>query len=277
MIVKLLAHTENPDKLIASAAKLCYSSSTIDELMEKIENSDIDKFIETLHDMGHESPFEHASFTFAIEGVSRITEQQLTRHRIASYSIQSGRYTNRSNGKLRLPPVIENNSLARFKFDRAMDMCLETYREVVALLIDDYIELELSKHSNMGLIKELIGMVPDHDRGIKFAQMLKKYMPDKYQTMSRKVEKKAFEDARYILPNGIQTTIIMTMNVRELFHFLKLRHCKRAQWEIREVATKILEICREVSPVLFKYAGAPCTRGQCTEGKMSCGEPYQVM
>ena len=81
------------------------------------------------------------------------------------------------------------------------------------------------------------------------------------------------EDARYLLPNGCTTNITITMNARELLHFFSLRCCNRAQWEIREMADKMLELCREVSPVLFRDAGPPCVRGPCPEGTLSCGKP----
>ncbi len=81
------------------------------------------------------------------------------------------------------------------------------------------------------------------------------------------------EDARYLLPNGCTTNITVTMNARELMHLFSLRCCNRAQWEIREMADQMLEICREVSPVIFEDAGAPCVRGPCPEGKKSCGNP----
>ena len=81
------------------------------------------------------------------------------------------------------------------------------------------------------------------------------------------------EDARYLLPNGCTTNITITMNARELLHFFSLRCCNRAQWEIREVADRMLELCREVSPVIFRDAGPPCVRGPCPEGKLSCGKP----
>ena len=83
------------------------------------------------------------------------------------------------------------------------------------------------------------------------------------------------EDARYLLPNGCTTNITVTMNARELLHFFSLRCCNRAQWEIREMADQMLEICREVSPVIFKTAGPPCVRGPCPEGKLSCGHPRE--
>lgn len=79
------------------------------------------------------------------------------------------------------------------------------------------------------------------------------------------------EDARYILPNACTTNIIVTMNARELRHFFTLRCCNRAQWEIRELAEKMLKICKEVSPTIFDDAGPSCVRdGFCREQR-SCG------
>ena len=81
------------------------------------------------------------------------------------------------------------------------------------------------------------------------------------------------EDARYVLPNACTTNITITMNARELLHFFKLRCCERAQWEIRDLAERMLEICKTRSPTIFKDAGAPCVSGPCPEGKLSCGKP----
>ena len=81
------------------------------------------------------------------------------------------------------------------------------------------------------------------------------------------------EDARYVLPNGCTTNITITMNARELLHFFSLRCCNRAQWEIREMADRMLDLCLEVSPVIFRNAGPPCVRGPCPEGRLTCGEP----
>jgi len=78
------------------------------------------------------------------------------------------------------------------------------------------------------------------------------------------------EDARYVLPNAAHTNIVVTMNARELLHFISLRSCLRSQWEIRELADKMLAQCRSVAPVLFEDAGPPCRRGPCPEGDESC-------
>ncbi len=96
--VILLRHTLAPEGTIALAAKLCYSKSTINDLNEKISQKDQTDFIKKLMDMGHESVLEHVSFTFGVEGVSRVLLAQLTRHRIASFSVQSQRYVSYENG-----------------------------------------------------------------------------------------------------------------------------------------------------------------------------------
>jgi thymidylate synthase (FAD) len=84
------------------------------------------------------------------------------------------------------------------------------------------------------------------------------------------------EDARFALPNATETKILITMNARELHHFFALRTCRRAQWEIREMAKHMLSAARERAPLLFETAGPGCVRGRCPEGKMSCGEPSEV-
>lgn len=84
----------------------------------------------------------------------------------------------------------------------------------------------------------------------------------------------AAEDARYLLPNAMETKIVVTMNLRELLHFLELRCCKRAQWEIRAVALRMLELAEPTAPYVLQDAGASCRRGPCSEGAMTCGDPY---
>jgi len=98
--VKLLRYTPMTEEIVAMGAKLCYSSADIDELERGIEAKDQSKFLDKLMDMGHLSPIEHASFTFGIEGVSRSLLAQITRHRIASFSVKSQRYVSeRSDGE----------------------------------------------------------------------------------------------------------------------------------------------------------------------------------
>ena len=92
MLVELIAHTNDPERTIAAAAKLCYSDAHIDTLLEGLTPEKTAAFLQKLSDVGHASPIEHASFTFGIEGVSRTLLAQITRHRLASFSVQSQRY-----------------------------------------------------------------------------------------------------------------------------------------------------------------------------------------
>ena len=96
--VELIQHTPMPQELIALSAKLYYSKSSIDDLKDKISLKDQSAFIDRLMNMGHESILEHVTFTFGIEGVSRVLLAQLTRHRIASFSVQSQRYVSYEKG-----------------------------------------------------------------------------------------------------------------------------------------------------------------------------------
>ena len=92
----------------------------------------------------------------------------------------------------------------------------------------------------------------------------------------RAAEKKAIEDARFVLPNACTTKLILTMNARSLMNFFHHRCCNRAQWEIRELAERMWQLCVEVAPHLFKNAGPSCVAGACPEGKMSCGRAAEM-
>jgi len=102
--VKLLKHTESPEAIVAAAARLCYSDDGAEEILDK--HKDNAKFIAMLRSIGHYSPFEHISFTYSIEGVSRAFLAQVTRHRLASYSVRSQRYVAESNFGYITPPAI---------------------------------------------------------------------------------------------------------------------------------------------------------------------------
>ena len=127
---RLIRYTADPEQTIALAAKLCYSGDEIDDLIEKIGEKDNAKFISLLTKMNHYSPFEHASFTFALEGVSRALLAQITRHRIASFSVRSQRYVSEGEFNYIVPPAIEAlGKDAVNKYEAQMAQMLEWYRE----------------------------------------------------------------------------------------------------------------------------------------------------
>jgi len=134
--VILIRHTLSPEETVALAAKLCYSKSTIEDLQEKISQKDQSVFIEKLMHMGHESVLEHTSFTFGVEGVSRVLLAQLTRHRIASFSVQSQRYVSYENGFGYIIPesIIALGEEAVNKFSEQMNTLEKWYTDWQKLL-----------------------------------------------------------------------------------------------------------------------------------------------
>lgn len=243
--VTLIAYTPNPEKVVAQAAKLCYSPASIENIADGLTPDKISSFVDMLSEIGHESPIEHASFTFGIEGVSRSLLAQITRHRIASYSVQSQRYVTETHFEYVVPPEIDSIPEARAEFLAAMEEDQLHYEKLTALLQE--------KHK-----KELISAGKDE----KSAQ--------------RAAQKMAIEDARFVLPNACDTKMVCTFNARSLLNFFSHRCCNRAQWEIRAVAVQMLALVREVAPNLFRKSGPPCLRGACPEGKMSCGKMIEV-
>ena len=199
--------TPSPD-VCYIAAKMCYGA----EKGRKALMSAIDS--------GHESLLEHETFTFHVEGVSRVLLAQLTRHRLASYSVRSQRYCGVDDDFI-LPETVRDSGL--------LERVLEVEKEV----------------------KEL------------YRDLLWRGVPA--------------EDARYFTFQAGTTELVMTMNIRELRHFLSLRCCNRAQWEIRNLADEILRLCREAAPDLFRDAGPGCVRNACPEGKRSCGNPRKEL
>ena len=267
--VKIIAHTPEPDKVVAQAGKLCYSAVGVDEITQKLTEEEIARYVNMLASIGHESPLEHVSFTFAIEGISRACTHQIVRHRIASYSQQSQRYVKLEQFEYIIPPAIEKNPEAKRIFIEAMERDQKAYDELVDLLLEDIL---IDKHAaDYGsCIKEVLKENPDvaPDRSKVLNLYAEKFFED-----YRKAEKQAIEDARYVFPNACETKIVITMNARSLLHFFNVRCCNRAQWEIREMATEMLKECKKIAPALFKKAGPDCVYGKCGEGKMSCKHP----
>lgn len=143
MNVTLIEHTPNPEHTVALAARLCYSPSSISELREKLADADIESFLDKVMSLGHHSVLEHASFTFGIEGVSRVTTHQLVRHRIASFSQQSQRYvSHKEEFTSIMPDTIAENAEARQIFA----FMSETVHKAYAQLIDMGIPAEDARY-----------------------------------------------------------------------------------------------------------------------------------
>jgi thymidylate synthase (FAD) len=140
MKVSLLQHTPEPERTVALAARLCYSSASIGELNERFSAADITEFLAKILSLGHQSVLEHASFTFGIEGISRACSHQLVRHRLASYSQQSQRYVTFKGDEFPLvAPESVSSSPRRLEiFNEAIKAAARAYRE----LVDDGVPAE---------------------------------------------------------------------------------------------------------------------------------------
>ena len=245
MQVKLLAYTPEPEKTVACAAKLCYAAADIDTVYEGLTEEKTASFLEMLHSIGHESPIEHASFTFGIEGVSRTFLAQVTRHRIGSFSVQSQRYVRLDDFRYVIPPEIEAIPEAKAQFIASMNEDAEKYLALVRTLEDAHT-----------------------------ARFMAEGLTEK--AARAKASKQANEDARFVLPNACETKMVMTMNCRSLQNFFNLRCCNRAQWEIRAVADEMLRLVLPLAPHVFAAAGPRCLTGPCPEGRMCCGKQAEV-
>jgi thymidylate synthase (FAD) len=133
MKVSLVSHTQDPEKLVAAAARVCYSSSSTEEIMIRLTEEKIRKRIKDCVEKGHHSILEHASFTFSLEGISRVTSHQLVRHRIASYSQQSQRYVKLSDAdNYVIPPRIRDDEGLKRTFEDAIAAARNVYEDMVS-------------------------------------------------------------------------------------------------------------------------------------------------
>lgn len=99
MQVTLIDSPDNPVDRIARIASICYG---------KTEARDPGALVRKLYESGHHSVFEHVSFTYKIEGISRVCAQQLTRHRHMSYTMRSQRYTDEGEAETVWPQSLQS-------------------------------------------------------------------------------------------------------------------------------------------------------------------------
>jgi len=215
MAVQLLSFTPDPELLMAAAAHLCYRDVSAVELLDVLAPHDVGRLIDIIFESGHLSVAEHVSFTFAIDGVSRVLTHQLVRHRVGiAISQQSQRFTNVAAAGYVTPPTIEKDPDASAAYAAGVQQALALY------------ELLQSKG------------VPN-------------------------------EDARYVLPQAIETRLVLTLNMRELIHIYSMDACLRSQAELRQLLARIRAAIRTVSPRLARELRIKCFRaGYCDETRM---------
>ena len=233
MDVTLLEATDDPERVICTAARNDYLSEWVGEVdfetaMADIDGDDVEAkkrtLIGHLLSHGHYGPFEHAQATFAVEGISRACMAQLTRHRHVSFDVQSMRYVSfddvdpaevEEGAMVVTPPSasdpdwVGRNQRTGAVDDETIEKREELFQRSVRQSVEDYQEL-LD-----------LGMPP--------------------------------EDARFVLPIGTKVNMVMSMNARMLMHVADMRAAADAQWEIREMTEDILDLAAEWAPITFAY------------------------
>ncbi len=249
--VKVISYTAKAPLIVAGAGKVSRSRKPLN--LNKITENEIRIWIKELIKRGHGSPLEHSSYTFFIEGCSRVCSHQLVRHRLASYTQQSMRY---SEGYLReqaLKAAELLNEECPKSPKSAGVKAYECYSRVLEKSLSLLTDNELLK------IAQIAYVIPDEIKVNKLRPYIEELIRATslyYKLLSRNVRR---EDARYIIPQAVRTNLVVTMNARELLEsFLPLRMCTRAQFEIRKVAWLMWLELMKIHPQLFKWAGPRC-------------------
>lgn len=243
--VKILYYLGNTEKIITTAAKATLSPKDFTNIMENMRNEDIENWIQELIGRGHGSPLEHSIYVFEVT-CSRVCSHQLVRHRHASYSQLSQRYSDKYLRGL----INKACSILSCEYKESFEHYINVLTKLIESIDDFNTLLDITSETfiipptiinrkNNGFLKALLNST------IKYYEALLNNTP--------------YEDARYILPQAIKTRIIVSMNARELIEvFLPLRMCSRAQWEIRLVAWNLWRQLIQIHPFLFQYTGPRC-------------------
>jgi len=249
--VKLLKYTEDAPRLVALASKVSLSRKPLQEI-ETMPDEEVETWIKETFRRQHFSPWEHAVYTFVVDGLSRIASHQLVRHRHASYTQMSHRYTEgylralalqaAKATELNCPHVKENKREAYACYAEAITSYMLTGEDMVSL-------------ASIAFVPPL-PLIRKHEQLEDWARAVLDTATGYYKLLSQGVLR---EDARYVLADSVRTRIVVTMNARELVQvFLPLRMCTKAQWEIRYIAWSLWQALAKIHPQLFRWAGPSC-------------------
>ncbi|MEM4481320.1 MAG: FAD-dependent thymidylate synthase [Desulfurococcaceae archaeon] len=255
--VKLIYATPLAEKIVASSAKATLSPKDFTEISENMESSDIGGWIKELIARGHGSPLEHCLYVYEVV-CSRVTSHQLVRHRHASYSQLSQRYSDKYLKKL----VIKACELAGVDYRDSYEL----HADVLSRVAKSHLEF----NALLDLLGEAFIIPPSavEKQRVELLKSLLEYTANYYRALSMGIP---HEDARYILPQAVKTRVVVSMNARELVEvFLPLRMCNRAQWEIRMIAWSLWQQLVRAHPLIFWYTGPRCVLYENRAGEKTC-------
>lgn len=251
--VRLVSYTPEGERLVAASSKVSLSRKQVDDILS-ISEGEVEEWIRETYKRMHFSPWEHSVYTYIVDGLSRVASHQLVRHRIASYTQQSHRYT---EGYLRDMALTASKLLGIECPEKPKGRRSEAYQcysnalDEASERLDDDVIVEVGWRAYVPpprlARRRVLG---------DYYRTLAKATAGYYRLLSLGVAK---EDARFLIPHAARTRIVVTMNARELVQsFLPLRMCTKAQWEIRHIAWSLWRELVKVHPRLFKWAGPSC-------------------
>jgi len=275
--VRILAYLDEAPQLIASAGKSTLTAKAVSDILGNMDIDEMKEWIMELIKRGHGSPLEHSLYVFEIV-CSRVASHQLVRHRHASYTQLSQRY---SDGYLRRLVKRAAEYLGLAELHPSSKPKSRSDYELYADILKKFLEARPNYTSLLEVASEayIIPPVAIRAEDRAFLEHLIEITAEYYSALARGF---SLEDARFLIPQAVKTRLIVTMNARELVEvFLPLRMCMRAQWEIRYIAWSVWRILVEEQPEIFAYVGPrcvymdnrvrakPCTLSEYLEGK--CG------
>lgn len=249
--VRLIKYIDNAPGIIASAGKLTISGKEFSDIIESMSNEKIEGWVKELIRRGHGSPLEHSLYIFEVI-CSRVTSHQIVRHRIASYTQLSQRFSDKYFRNL-----IERTALYVETTCPVIKKNTETYKQYTLIL-----EKLLASNPDFETLLDIVGeafIIPPRivmERNKLFLEKLVESVKLYYRLLAEGIK---YEDARFILPQAVKTRLLVSMNARELIeNFLPLRMCMHAQWEIRYIAWSLWRKLMRIHPQLFRYVGPRC-------------------
>jgi len=249
--VRLIKYLDEAPRVIASAGKLTISGKEFSNIIEDMSDEKIEEWIKELIRRGHGSPLEHSLYVFEV-ACSRVTSHQIVRHRIASYTQLSQRFSDKYFRNL-----IEKTASYIGTRQPVNRKNTETYKQYTLIL-----EKLLASNPDFETLLDIVGeafIIPPQiitRRNKLFLEKLVESVKLYYRLLAEGVK---YEDARFILPQAVKTRLLISMNARELIEsFLPLRMCTHAQWEIRYIAWSLWKKLMHIHPQLFKYVGPRC-------------------
>ncbi|MEB3778732.1 MAG: FAD-dependent thymidylate synthase [Desulfurococcales archaeon] len=250
--VRLVSYSVDGERLVAASSKVSLSRKPVEDILY-IDEEEVEEWIRETYKRQHFSPWEHSVYTYIVDGLSRVASHQLVRHRIASYTQQSHRYT---EGYLR-DMALEASRLTGIECPgKPKGRSAEAYECYSKALSRASIELGVDELVSVAYRAYVPPPRIARRALYEYYKAIVEATAGYYRLLSLGVPK---EDARFLIPHAVRTRVVVTMNARELVQsFLPLRMCTKAQWEIRHIAWSLWRELVKVHPRLFKWAGPSC-------------------